>query len=99
MNGDIEQRIKEEKARVIALDSTLDAKRTPYLKGQLRFASHMLDDAMDALLLAEKAEPNYVAMWVDFAETNIQRAVHSREKVKAAVDKFGGPDHIVEMGG
>jgi len=59
----------------------------------------MLDDALDALLLAGKAEPNYVAMWIDFAETNIQRAAHSREKVKAAVDKFGGPEHIIEMGG
>jgi hypothetical protein len=45
MQNNVEQRIKEERERVAALDSTLDSKRTPYLKGQLRFASHMLDDA------------------------------------------------------
>src|SRR6266436_4862127 len=98
MHDDIEQRIKEERARVTALDSTLDAERTPYLKGRLQRAADILDDAVDALHFADIAEPNYVTMWTGFAETNMEIAAQLRQKVKAAVDKFGGPDHIIEMG-
>jgi|GEM_PF-5341039 len=99
MQSDVEERIRGERAQITALDSTLGAKRTPYLKGQLRSASGRLDDAMSALRLAAKAQPEYVYMWLDFAEMNIQTAAQTRQKVKALVDRYGGPDHVLEVGG
>ena len=99
MQSNFEQQITEERARIVALDSVLDSKRTPYLKSQLRFAGHMLDDAASALRHADKAQPNYVAMWIGFAEMNLQAAAQRREKVQAAVDKYGGPVNVIEVGG
>jgi DNA repair ATPase RecN len=93
-----DQQIAEERARINTLDSSLDAKRTPYLKNQLRFAGHMLDDALAALDHASKAEGNYVSMWIDFAEMNIQNANQRRQKVQDVVNKYGGPENIVEGG-
>lgn len=93
-----EQRIGEERSRIKALDSSLDPERTPYLKNQLRFAGHMLDDAVDALRFAAKADSNYGALWTDFAEMNIQNAIQRREKVQALVDRYGGPKKVMEVG-
>jgi len=76
----------------------LDSTRTPYLKRQLRFAGHMLDDAVDAMRLAA-AHPNHHAMWIDFAQMNFQTATQLRQHVKAAVDKYGGPERVMEIGG
>ena len=95
----MEQKIADERARITALDATLDNQRTPYLKGRLQFAGHMLDDAADALRLAAQAQPNYVGMWMGFAEWNIQAAKQLREKVQAAVDEYGGPQHVIKVGG
>lgn len=92
-----DQRIAEERAKINALDSSLDAQRTPYLKAQLRFAGHMLDDAMAGLKHASKAEPSYVGLWLEFVEMNIQNATQRREKVKAAVDIYGGAENIMEF--
>ncbi len=83
----------------MVLDSSLDANKTPYLKGQLRFALHSLDDAGDGLVHAAKADSKWGATWLDFAATNIQIAVQLRQKVQAVVDKFGGPQQIKEVGG
>ena len=81
------QRIEEQRARIVALDSTLDSKRTPFLKRQLLSASHRLDDATDALRYAEKAHSTKdAAMWRGFAETNIQAAVQFCQKVQEAVE-------------
>lgn len=99
MPTDWEKLINEEKARIIALDSTLDQKRTPWLKGQLRLAMNKLGDARDALAFAAKAEPNYHATWIGFADFNIRAATQAREKVQAAVDTHGGPENVIEIGG
>lgn len=95
----MDKQIADERARIAALDATLDNQRTPYLKGRLRFAGHMLDDAAAALRHAAQAQPNYVGMWIGFAEWNVQAATQLREKVQAAVDKYGGPEHVIEVGG
>ena len=100
MTSDLIRQIEEERARIVALDSTLDGQRTPYLKARLRFAGHTLDDAEDGLRYAAKAPTDYnVAMWLDFTAFNIHVAAEMRQKVKAAVDKHGGPEHVIEMGG
>lgn len=36
---------------------------------------------------------------MEFALMNVQHAKEKREKVQAAVDKYGGPQNIVEFGG
>ena len=60
----------------------------------------MLDDAGDGLRYAAKATTNKnVAMWFDFAAMYIQMAAQIRQKVQASVEKYGGPEHIIEMGG
>lgn len=99
MNSNVERRIRKERELVTALDCTLDAKRTPYLKGQLRRAADVLDDAVEALRFAEIAESNYVASWTGLAEMNIQVSEQLRQKVKAVVDMYGGPDQVIEIGG
>lgn len=98
MQSDLEKRIEEERALIVSLDSTLDANRTLYMKRQLRFGMHTLDDAVLGLRHA-KENPKYEDMWIGFAEMNFQIASQIRQKVQAAVDKFGGPNHIIEMGG
>ncbi len=95
----MEQQIADERARITALDATLDNQRTPYLKAQLRFATHILDDADAALRHAPKAQPRDAAMWMGFAAMNLQHATEKRTKVQAAVDSYGGPQNIVEVGG
>lgn len=95
----LEELIAAERTRITALDSTLDEKRVPYMKRQLRSAGHMLDDATAGLGHAAKAIPHNRAMWHDFVLMNLQIAAQIRQKVQAAVDKFGGPEHIVEVGG
>jgi hypothetical protein len=74
-------------------------RHTPYLKTQLRSASHHLDDASAGLRHGAKAGPNDAAMWQGFAQLNLQIAGQLRQKVQAAVDKYGGPENIVEVGG
>jgi hypothetical protein len=58
-----------------------------------------LDDAEDAMRLADKAAPQYVAMWIGFAEMSIQTATEKRQSVQVAVDAYGGPEHVMEIGG
>lgn len=99
MQNNLDQRIKEERALVTVLDSTLDTKRTQYLRGQLQRAADILDDASYALRFSEIAEPNHMAMWTGFAEINIQIAEQLRQKVTAVVEMYGGPQHLIEIGG
>ncbi|MFI5089965.1 MAG: hypothetical protein ACHP7P_07900 [Terriglobales bacterium] len=49
MASTLEKQIEGERARIEALDSKLDAARTPYMKWQLRLALHILDDTKSAL--------------------------------------------------
>jgi hypothetical protein len=100
MPTDWEKLINEEKARIIALDSTLDQKRTPCLKQDLSSALHRLGNTRDALSLGAKADsPIYKAAWLAIAEENIRGAAQMREKVQALVDAYGGPENVVETGG
>lgn len=80
MQSDLEQRIANERAAITALDSALDSTRIPYMKSQLRFAGHMLDDAVSALRHADKVQPYDVDMWIGFAETNLQTAAPKARK-------------------
>jgi hypothetical protein len=95
MNTD--QRILEERALINALDASLDARRAPYLKSQLRFAGHMLDDAQVALAHAAKAGPTDAGMWLGFAEINIENAIQRREKVEDVINKYGGASNVMEI--
>jgi hypothetical protein len=101
MPNNLEKQIEEERAAITALDSKLDGNRTPYMKHQLRSAAHHLDDAVDGLRYAAKASPNPndAFMWLAFVQMNLQIATQIRQKVQDAVDKYGGPEHIIEMGG
>jgi hypothetical protein len=98
MHDNLEQQISEERARITTLGSALDSTRTPYLKSQLRFAGHMLDDAVSALRHAEKAQAYDSTMWLGFAVMNLQGATQRREKVQAVVEKYGGPANVTEIG-
>lgn len=98
MQVDSPKQIDEERARIEALDSSLDAQRTPYLKSQLRLALGHLDDAGDALRFAARPHAD-VARWNSFAALNIQFAVQTREAVQKLVDKYGGPNNVTEAGG
>jgi hypothetical protein len=91
------EQIKEERLRVAVLDSSLETNRTPYLKSQLGIAFHLLDDAMDALLISDKADPKNTAMWLEFAQLNIQTAVQIRQKAQGIVAAYGGPENVVEV--
>ena len=97
--SNLQQLITEERARIEALDSTLDAGRTPYLKNQLRHAAHLLDDANDALRMEAHAASNHKGVWIGFAGTLLQAATQLRLKVHELVDTYGGPANVVEIGG
>jgi hypothetical protein len=72
MPNDLLQLIIVERERIRALHSALDAERTPYLKGQLRMATHHLDDAEGALRRAgQGSASNDAAMWMEFAAMNL----------------------------
>lgn len=90
--------IQDERTRLAALDSKLDATRTPFMKNQLRLASHLLDDAESALGFA-KANVGHASMWLGFGEINIRAAAQLRQKVQEYVDNYGGPEHVTEIGG
>jgi hypothetical protein len=97
MPSDLGKRIEEERARIAALDSKLDANRTPYIKKQVTFAGHILDDAQAGLRHA-KESPSHEAMWFDFVEMNIQNAGSVRQRIEAVINKYGGPANIIEVG-
>lgn len=92
----LEQQIAEERAQIAALDSKLDAKRAPYIKKQLTFAGHILDDA-EAGLRHAKANPDSAAMWLDFVGMNLYNATTMRQKIQAVVNKYGGPENVEEF--
>jgi hypothetical protein len=97
MQNALKQRIADERTRTSALDATLTFDRTPYLKSQLRFAGHLLDEADDALGHVAKGQADYDYMWLGFAKMNIQHAAQRREKVQELVNRYGGPDNAVEI--
>jgi hypothetical protein len=92
---DLEKRIAVEKTQVAALHSKLDDARTPYIKRQLTFARHLLDDA-EAGLRNAKATPTHEGMWLDFVAMTIQNANRIRQTVEDVVEKYGGPEKIIE---
>ena len=94
MPSNLEKQIEDERARIVALDSTLDAARTPYLKWQLRLAQHFLDDTKAAL--RDMKGDSKSAMWVEFAANCLGRATEKRVQVEEVVKKYGGPEHIEE---
>jgi hypothetical protein len=97
MSNNLEKQIEEEQGRIKALDSKLDAGRTPNLKWQLRLARHFLDDTKSALrdMKGDTSNPH----WVAFASDCLQRATEKRKQVEETVNKYGGPDKVQEMGG
>ena len=94
-----EKQIDEIRTRLGALDASLDEKRTPYLKGQVKFAGHCLDDAESALRHAAKASPPDAAMWHAFASFSIQHATQVWDTIHRSVEKYGGPANVIEAGG
>lgn len=94
MPSDLERRIEEERKRILALDSKLDAARTPYAKGQLRLALHCLDDTQSALLTFKGDSTS--ADWITFAMDCLQRAKQKRQELES-VTQDGDP-RIIEIG-
>jgi len=94
-----EKQITEVRARLDTLDALLDNKRTPFMKSQLRFASHLLDDAESAVCHAAKASPRDAVMWRSFADFSIQHAAQIWKAIQESVEKYGGPANVMEVGG
>ena len=98
MPNDLVQRIASERDAISTLDSSLDSERTPYLKEQIRFASHMLDDALSALRLASDARTNNAVLYLTGAEMFLEMATQIRETVQGNVEAYGGSEIIREVG-
>jgi hypothetical protein len=94
--GDVKQEIEEERARIVALDSTSDVTRTPIAKAQLRLALSFLNDA-DSALRGNFNGDTGSAIWIQLATDCLRRATEKRQEVYAATR--GGADDIFETGG
>ena len=92
-----EKQINEARARIDILDASLDNQRTPYMKSQLRFAGHLLDDAESAVGHAAKAGTRDAAMWHTFADSSIQHATKIWKTIQESVEKYGGPANVTEV--
>ena len=103
MGAEASDRVQEIRSRVVterALISALDGKlpRAPYLRKRLQHAAFLLDDVENYLLpSALKAQPAYVAMWIDLAQFNLCTAAQERQKVQEIYDTYG--PNILEIGG
>jgi hypothetical protein len=94
-----EKLIAEVRAQLDALDAQLDSQRTPYMKAQLRFAGHLLDDAEVALRhAAEAEEPGDKTLWITFANFSVTHAKQIRDTVQKAGEP-GGLANLIEIGG
>jgi hypothetical protein len=94
-----EKQINEARARIDSLDASLDNQHTPFMKSQLRFAGHLLDDAESAMGHAAEAGPRDAAMWHAFADLSIQHATQIWKTIQKSVEKYGGPANVREVGG
>jgi hypothetical protein len=97
MPNNLEKQVNEEFNRIITLHSKLDTGRTPYMKWKLRLALHILQDAKDALDDVRGDTGN--SDWYAFAAFCLQLAMEKRKEVEEAVNKYGGPANVVEVGG
>lgn len=88
-----EKQIGELRTRLGALDALLDEKRTPYLKWQVKFAGHCLDDAESACRNAATA--NDPASWHMFATLSIHHATRIWETIQKLGN--GDPSKVIEM--
>jgi hypothetical protein len=94
MPSNLEKQVDEEYTRIKALDSKLGESRTPYLKWQLRLAQHILDDTR-SYLRSVKGDTNN-SYWIMFATDCLARANEKRTIVEDTVNKYGGPENVVE---
>jgi len=83
----LEEQIAEERARIVALDSKLDA--TPCAKEELRLALNLLDDLKTAF-----GGDTSKAEWQKLATFNLQLAMKKRQEVEVATRN--GADGIIE---
>lgn len=88
-----ENQIVELRMRLGVLDALLDEKRTPYLKGQVRFAGHCLDDAESACCHATKASDPM--SWYTFAALSIHHATQIWETIQKLGN--GDPSKLIEV--
>ena len=94
-----DKQITDARTRIGALDASLDNQRTPYMKSQLRFAGHLLDDAESAVGHAAKAGPRDAAMWHTLADFSIQHATQIWKTIHESVERYGGPANAIEVDG
>ncbi len=97
MQNGLEQQIAEQRAAIAKLDNALDNQRTPYLKSRLKFATNMLDDAEQVQRLIESGK--YGPTMCRFVAQSIQIATQMHDEVRDRVNKYGGPEHVLEAGG
>lgn len=69
------------------------------MKEHLRFAAHMLDDALGILRLAADARTNNVMLYLTGAEMFLEMANEIRETMQGNVAAHGGPEKVREVGG
>jgi len=85
-----EKRISDVRAQVNELDALLDEKRTPGLKGRIRFAGHCLDDAEAILRHANTAAtPANAASFRAFAAHSISCAAGICLTTSSLVKNYG----------
>jgi hypothetical protein len=86
----LKERIAEERARIMALDSRLDAADAPIAKQKLRLALNLFDDLKSAF-----GGDSSKAEWQKLATFNLQLATKRRQEVEVAT--HNGADGIVEI--
>lgn len=67
------------------------------MKEQLRFASHMLDDALGVLCLAADARTNNAVLYLTGEEMFSEMATQIRETVMRDVEAYVGPENTREV--
>ena len=97
MPSNLQKQIDEERERINELRSKLDTGRTPYMKWRLGLAAHILDDGESALRDVNGDSNN--SDWAAFATFCLQLAMEKRKEVEETVNKYGGPENVVEIGG
>jgi hypothetical protein len=92
----IRTKASEEKALIANMDSEFKQDRTPYIKGQLRFAINMLTDVDMLIGWEQKVQPQHAGMWLATAESNIGIARSIRQQVQKLIDPLGDPSQLIE---
>lgn len=77
------------------LTSQLEGKTHASIKPLLQPSSDSLGYVETFLYFASQAEPGYVSMWLDAAETYLEMAARQRKVVEDSIAKYGPNARVV----